>query len=78
MRAAKRYAKNFAFDIVEYVGPYKDWLAYHATSKELQGTTHGYPNFIIVRSDMCCRLSTPDEALDILNADYKHKVSQPQ
>lgn len=38
LKAARRYAKNFRFDIVEYACAYKEWLAYHATSAALQGT----------------------------------------
>ena len=65
-RAATRFAARFNFDIVKYECKYKDWLAYYVTSKALEGTCYGFPNFVIVRSDLRCRLSTPDEALEIM------------
>ena len=66
-RAVNRFAAQLKYEITKYRCQYKDWLVYHATSKTLKGTFYGYPIFVIIRADYCCRLATPDEVLDIMD-----------
>jgi len=65
-RAAERFAAQFDYELIKFKCHYKDWLVYHATSDTLKGTFYGYPIFVIIRADYCCRLATPDEVLDIM------------
>ena len=66
LKTATQYAANFDFDIMRYSGIYKDYVAYYVTSKALEGTISGFPNFVLVREDYSCRLVTPEEALEIM------------
>lgn len=66
LKAAQWFAKSFDFDIVEYAGQYKGYVAYYLSNESLRGTTYGIPNYCLVREDYRCRLTTPDESLEII------------
>ena len=66
--AAVRFAQSSGFDGVTFEAEYKGCVAYHANSNALEGAKCGYPHFVIVSEKGECRFSTPDEALEILDA----------
>ena len=66
LKAAISFARNFDYDIVEYIGMYKDCATYHLTSNEMKGTISGFPQYCLVRDDYKCRLVTPNESLEIM------------
>lgn len=65
-QAAQRFAARFKYEIVKFRCQYKNCLAYNATSKTLKNTYYGYPIFVIVRDDFCCRLANVDEVFEIM------------
>ena len=67
-KSAEMFAKLNDFDGVKYVGPYKEWLAYYAKSKALDGTIYGVPACVLVREDMGCRFTSVDEAMNIMSS----------
>ena len=64
--AAVSFASRSDLDIVQYHSRYKEWVVYRATNHALEGTTYGYPHFVIVRADLRCRYATSTEALEIM------------
>ena len=73
--AVQRFAAQFDYEIVEYKCAYKEYLAYLATSETLKGAFYGYPIFVIIRSDFCCRFATPDEVIEIISIVNNARVT---
>ena len=67
-------SRLFCHNPTEYVGQYKDMVAYAVNDSSLEGTCSGYPKYVLIDKLLMCRYSTPEESLELI--DLKNKFGR--
>ena len=68
--AAVKFASLQGYDFVRYAAVYKNFVAYYVTSKALEDSCSGYPQYVLVDCDtLSCQYRPIAEAMEILDLE---------